>query len=362
MARRAQRMTLTIPLRTKPVKAGWRPTAESCWSSLQHMGTDLDYLIHLARESARFGEALGGVPPDAAVPSCPDWTADDLLWHLGEVQWFWGTVVREKLTGSQAEELKPQRPADRAGLFSFFGRISRDLGEILAEATPDTPAWTWSDEQTVGSIRRRQAHEALIHRVDAELAGGIRTPMDPADGKSYDEAGVHAADSDAGEGSAAMIGGSAADLDCWLWRRPPVAAIERSGDQEVLSRFGPWVRTKPSRLGGPDRWVSPAAMAARPISRLTTRQRRLLDLDRQLVDLRRGMTGLVVHPEYGLFRRTGRQAERLSRLRVEPGPFEVHALGSLDREIARVRLAELLLGHAGKPAVNVHELRHVNSS
>src|SRR6266542_606977 len=270
MARRAQRMTLTIPLRTKPVKAGWRPTVESGGSSLQHMGTDLDYLLHLARESARFGEVLGGVPPDAAVPSCPDWTADDLLWHLGEVQWFWGTVVREKLTGSQAEELKPQRPADRAGLFSFFDGVSRDLGDILAEATPDTPAWTWSDEQTVGFIRRRQAHEALIHRVDAELAGGIRTPMDPAlaadgidealrimyggvpewgrftpdsaktlrllatdtadswlvtlgrftgtdpaDGKSYDEAGVHAADSDAGEGSAAMIGGSAADLTSW---------------------------------------------------------------------------------------------------------------------------------------------------
>ena len=27
-------------------------------------------------------------------------------------------------------------------------------------------------------IRRRQAHEALIHRIDAELTAGDRTPMD----------------------------------------------------------------------------------------------------------------------------------------------------------------------------------------
>ena len=56
----------------------------------------LDYLGHLARESALFGHALDGAAQDAPVPSCPGWTADDLLWHLGEVLWFWGTIVRER--------------------------------------------------------------------------------------------------------------------------------------------------------------------------------------------------------------------------------------------------------------------------
>ena len=35
------------------------------------------------------------------------------------------------------------------------------------------------DDHTVGFIRRKQAHEALIHRIDAEVAAGNRTPMDP---------------------------------------------------------------------------------------------------------------------------------------------------------------------------------------
>jgi len=257
------------------------------------MATDLDYLAHLARESARFAEVIGELRPAARVPSCPDWSADDLLWHLGEVQWFWGTIVREQVTGAQAEQLKPGRPADRAGLLAFYQRASRDLGEILAATAADAPAWTWSQDHTAGFVRRRQAHEALIHRIDAELAAGSRSPMDPqlsADGVdevlrvmyggdvpgwgrftpeseqalrlwatdtgdswfvtlgrftgtdpgdqvSYDEAGLHAAASDPGEETAATVRGSAADLDCWLWQRPPLAPIDRSGDQETLSRF-----------------------------------------------------------------------------------------------------------------------------
>jgi uncharacterized protein (TIGR03083 family) len=261
--------------------------------SLQDVGTDLDYLAHLARESARFAEVIGAVPAAARVPSCPDWSADDLLWHLAEVQWFWATIVRAGMTGSQAEQLKPERPASRAGLLEFWLRASRDLAEILAATPADAPAWTWSQDQTAGFIRRRQAHEALIHRVDAELAAGHRSPMDPrlsADGVDealrimyggdvpawgqftpgsakairvqatdtgtswfvtpgrfagtdpgdqvcYDEPGIHVAVADPGDVTAAVISGSAADLDCWLWHRPPVMPIDRSGDQEVLSRI-----------------------------------------------------------------------------------------------------------------------------
>ncbi|HEY7359904.1 MAG TPA: maleylpyruvate isomerase N-terminal domain-containing protein, partial [Streptosporangiaceae bacterium] len=140
------------------------------------MAAELDFLDHLELESARFAEAISSAPPGAQVPSCPDWNADDLLWHLAEVQWLWGTVVRERMTGDQAEALKPARPTGRAGLAAFFERASRELADVLAATPPGTPAWTWSEDHTVGFIRRRQAHEALIHRVDAELTAGRRTP------------------------------------------------------------------------------------------------------------------------------------------------------------------------------------------
>ena len=275
--------------------------------------TTLDYLDHLARDSARFVEVLRQTPPGKQVPTCPDWDADDLLWHLAEVQWFWGTIVGRGLTAhAQVKAVDAgDRPGDRDGLLALFDRVSRELHHHLSTTSPDTPAWTWADEQSVGFIRRRQAHEALIHRLDAELTAGDRTPMDadlstdgvdevlrvmyggapswgrftpdPAqtvrirttdtnrswlltlgqltgtddDGTAHDEPDLRVAESDNGRSdngrsdtgrsdtggpgsgatAAATVIGTAADLDCWLWRRPPVGQIERAGDPGVFQRF-----------------------------------------------------------------------------------------------------------------------------
>lgn len=259
---------------------------------MQRNSADLDFLAHIAQESARFAQVLDAAAQDARVPCCPDWNAADLLWHLGEVQWFWATVVSKKLTGDQADALKPERPADWVGLRQFYATASRYLADALTAAPPDAPAWTWSDDHTVGFIRRRQAHEALIHRVDAELTTGSRTAMDPllssdgvdevlrimyggipawgtftADGggtvriqasdtgqswlvsigrftgispatqRSYDEPSLAVLDDGSGEPAAATISGSAADLDCWLWNRPPAGRVDRAGDPDALSSF-----------------------------------------------------------------------------------------------------------------------------
>jgi uncharacterized protein (TIGR03083 family) len=256
------------------------------------MGTQVDHLSHLAQESARFAAAIRQAPPEAPVPTCPDWNADDLLWHLAKVQYFWGTVVREGLAGDKADELTPERPGDRAGLLAFYEDASGRLARVLAATAPEAAAWTWSLEHTAGFIRRRQAHEALIHRVDAELVTGNRSPIDPllgADGvdealrvmygmvpdwanfapdhsktlrllaadtghtwfvtlgrftgtdpdsgTSYDEPDIQAAMADPGQPAGAEVSGDAADLDCWLWRRPSLGHLQRSGDPGILADF-----------------------------------------------------------------------------------------------------------------------------
>jgi uncharacterized protein (TIGR03083 family) len=253
----------------------------------------LDYLDHLARESARFAAVIDTTAPGAPVPTCPDWTADDLLWHLGEVQWFWGTIVRDGVDAQAAGAMKPPRPAHRPGLSEFYHSASRELGAALALVPPQTPAWTWADDKSVRFIRRRQAHEALIHRVDAELTAGQRSELDPAlsadgvdeallimyggaqpawgtftadevktvrilttetgdswfitlghfagtdpqDQQGYDEPSIRVGGPVHGEQAAATISGTAADLDCWLWGRPPLRAIERSGNADALGAF-----------------------------------------------------------------------------------------------------------------------------
>jgi uncharacterized protein (TIGR03083 family) len=258
------------------------------------MAAELDYLSHLTTESTRFAAALQSSQPGAQVPTCPDWDAEDLLWHLTEVQWFWGRIVRDRLTRRadvRALDIGV-RPGDRRAVLAFYDRVSHDLVDLLSAETPDTPVWTWADDQSVGFVRRRQAHEALIHRVDAELTSGERTPLDadlctdgvdevlrvmyggappwgvftaepaatirfrttdtdrtwlvtlgrfvgtdPDSKDEVDELDLRVAGEDDGAEAAAVIAGSAADLDCWLWSRPTFGSLERSGDAAVLTRF-----------------------------------------------------------------------------------------------------------------------------
>lgn len=134
----------------------------------------LDHLAAVADESARFARAAAQVrdladPSTAMVPSCPDWSVDDLVWHLTVVQHFWASIVGDGLDDPGAVT-RAERPAS-AELITRFQEVSARLLTVLTEADPEAPCWSWyAADQRVGWVRRRQANEALIHRVDAELA------------------------------------------------------------------------------------------------------------------------------------------------------------------------------------------------
>ncbi|MET0896296.1 MAG: maleylpyruvate isomerase N-terminal domain-containing protein, partial [Mycobacterium sp.] len=44
-------------------------------------------------ESALLAAALADLDPDRRCPTCPEWTAADLLWHLTEVHFFWAGIL-----------------------------------------------------------------------------------------------------------------------------------------------------------------------------------------------------------------------------------------------------------------------------
>jgi uncharacterized protein (TIGR03083 family) len=247
------------------------------------------YLDHIRSESRRFRDVLAACDPAARVPSCPDWDAADLLWHLTGVQRFWEQVVRTRPAPAKEDE-EPDRPSAYGDLLTAFDEAHAAFVAALESADPAEPAWSWSTEQTVGFTYRRQAQECLIHRLDAELTAGTVTPLDPrlaSDG--VDEAldimfggtpdwgrfdplphhvrvdlsdtdtqvwvqlgtfsgtspdGVdHAAEpdisvvQDPGTDPDAVVEGLAADVDAWLWRRGDDAAIHVAGDRAIYDRF-----------------------------------------------------------------------------------------------------------------------------
>ncbi|MGO1166131.1 MAG: maleylpyruvate isomerase N-terminal domain-containing protein [Janibacter sp.] len=255
------------------------------------------YLEAIERETRRFRECLAGADPGSRVPTCPDWDVDDLLWHLGgEVQGFWAWVIGHRPERPD-EYAEPARPRAREALLGVLDHAHQDLMLRLRNADPAEGAWSWHADprlHTVGFTMRRQAHEALIHRVDAELAVGDRTAIDPrlaADGMvecldwmygehpswgTYVDDGtrvvVHASDtgrrvllglgrftghdpdeaedvdeddlrvidaavhgSDPGWG--VTITGTAEQIDLWLWHRGSEHLLDIDGDDEVRARI-----------------------------------------------------------------------------------------------------------------------------
>ena len=249
------------------------------------------YLDRIRTESARFLAVLTDCDPDARVPACPDWDADDLLWHHSEVQWFWSEVVRRRPDGPPDDELRRGRADSHAGLLEQYAASSASLVAALGQADPAEAAWTWAPEQTVGFTFRRQAHESLIHRLDAEQAAGAVSPLDPAlaadgvaellevmyggaapawgriepgsflvrvdltdaatslwvrpctflgthpeSGKNYDGPHVLVVD-DPGTEPSAVVSGTAADLDATWWKRRGTDGIQVSGDRAAYDEL-----------------------------------------------------------------------------------------------------------------------------
>lgn len=249
-----------------------------------------DYLEAIRRESARFREVLTDCDPRALVPSCPDWRAADLLWHLGEVQDYWSVMVESRPEDPDYEQ--PPRPGSYGELLEFFDRENQRLLSALDGANPADAATTWkADDQTVAFILRRQAHEALIHRLDAELAAGAVTPFDLAlasdgvdecldvmfggcppwgtwaplphyirvdltdvdeqvwvqlgrfSGTEPDSGVVHDSEDDVHVVADplvepdAVIEGPAGAIDAWLWRRGDDSEIKVHGDKSIYDHF-----------------------------------------------------------------------------------------------------------------------------
>lgn len=143
----------------------------------------MDRIEVIGREAGRFAEVLGQADPAARVPTCPDWDAADLLWHLTKVHMFWAAVLREDpQTEAEVDAIDPEhaeRPATVGEMLPLREAATAELLARLRELDDEVPRWTWWEpDQSVGFTRRMQTYEAAMHRIDAELAAGVAvTPL-----------------------------------------------------------------------------------------------------------------------------------------------------------------------------------------
>jgi len=242
----------------------------------------MDFLESIRRESDLFYAVADTSDPTLVVPSCPDWTIADLIWHLGEVHWFWASAIETRASDpAQIEKSKPPRPSERRELIAW-GRSQADRMIQLLEATADEVAvWTWARDESdhsAGFIRRHQVQESAVHRWDIQTAAKlVPAPIArDAASDSIDEflaitlpwcvrvdkplAGtlhIHCTDTQGewfvhGDGrveriharGAVAIRGAASDILLALFKRIPIGSLEIIGDAALARSFVEAMKTE----------------------------------------------------------------------------------------------------------------------
>ncbi|GIG58579.1 hypothetical protein Lfu02_29510 [Longispora fulva] len=126
----------------------------------------VDFRARLADDTARLAAVATDL--DARVPSCPDWTVEDLVRHVAQVYLHKVQCMR---LGHHPEDWPHDHSAEPA--LALLTRAHAELEAEFAARAPESTTYTWyGPDQTVGFWVRRMAQEAAVHRVDAELAAG----------------------------------------------------------------------------------------------------------------------------------------------------------------------------------------------
>ncbi|MGW5615136.1 maleylpyruvate isomerase family mycothiol-dependent enzyme [Streptomyces sp. NPDC003877] len=140
---------------------------------------EIAHQVGLLRSVVTSGAELSGT-----VPTCPDWSLEDLARHLGGALRWVDMIVRTRASEEVPEDrvpdfAGPQVRGDAVALDAWLAESGERVVAALREAGPDTAMWSWAENLTSGFWARRVTHEITVHRADAALAAGLPYAVAP---------------------------------------------------------------------------------------------------------------------------------------------------------------------------------------
>lgn len=140
------------------------------------MSLDREVLLEaLAAEAIAFRAVLETADLSARVEHCPEWDLAELAAHLAGVhRWARNAVADGELRRDPTPGL-PGRPA----VVEWYRSSADALLQALRAAPVDAPCPSFlTPDSTAGFWLRRQVHELVVHRYDAELAADLSPRLD----------------------------------------------------------------------------------------------------------------------------------------------------------------------------------------
>jgi uncharacterized protein (TIGR03083 family) len=142
----------------------------------------VDYSVALVKENRLFGDLIRRADPALPVPTCPEWTIQQLFRHVGRGDRWAAQIVAEQrdapLDPRTVSGGKP--PADPEQAIEWLHEGAQLLIDAVDKTGPTAPVWTFTGPRPAAWWIRRRLHEATVHRADAALALGLPYELGPA--------------------------------------------------------------------------------------------------------------------------------------------------------------------------------------
>ena len=131
------------------------------------------HVEHIEAHAAALRSAAVAAGPAAAVLTCPRWTVQRLLGHVGRVYAMAHGALATPAHGDPPRVAPAPDTWD--DLLAWWDAKLGSLIERLRATDPEAPAWSFMPAgmpgtRTAAFWARRQAHETAVHRLDAEHA------------------------------------------------------------------------------------------------------------------------------------------------------------------------------------------------
>ncbi|HTA09209.1 MAG TPA: maleylpyruvate isomerase family mycothiol-dependent enzyme [Streptosporangiaceae bacterium] len=145
---------------------------------MQQPGRD-QFIAEIVASAARLADIARENDPDLPVPTCPDWNLRQLATHVGRVHRWAAEIVSTRAAeripfDSAPDGTYPAGQAERAAWLN--AGADRVIAAIMAAG--DEPVWAFGRLAPASFWARRQSHETMVHRADAELAVGTDVVLD----------------------------------------------------------------------------------------------------------------------------------------------------------------------------------------
>jgi uncharacterized protein (TIGR03083 family) len=134
-----------------------------------------EYLALIRAEVDDLRDLAGTAALDTVVPSCPDWTIEQLVEHVGGAHRFATGNLGQGPDQGPKFDYEPR--AEGRPVTEWLDVGAEALLEQLASVGPSQPCWTLDDTSESGFWARRATHETAVHLWDARNAAGAPQPI-----------------------------------------------------------------------------------------------------------------------------------------------------------------------------------------